>query len=361
LPELKFVAEALNPSWKPPYGLLPGNGPERCQDLWPAYQKIEARAPAALDTALMTSGLYAMRQDWTSNADYLAIVAGPHGSLVSSHKHADTLSFELYSKGRRILVDNGYGSTDEPGGGLDERLWREGSSAHNLATVDSASVVPVQAEYRYGATIVPIVDAWRTEPDFAYFSGVHEGYRHLAEPLCATRRKIFWLRGQYFILIDRFTADTPAPHEYALHFHINASSDLQSDGCLVTSGDGGNLLIVPVEGARGAAHIEPCPYPMPGYENPDHLSYTSTDTGGFVFVTVLVPFEGAAPIVETKLLPVEADERTVALREITALEITIDGRRDIYVDQHMEWNLPWRAAGCEGSGRLFHSRCAALT
>jgi len=44
---------------------------------------------------------------------------------------------------------------------------------------------------------------------------------------------------------------------------------------------------------------------------------------------------------------------------ITGLEIIIAGRRDVYVDTHMHWNLPWRCAEFSGVERLFHSRLRA--
>jgi hypothetical protein len=51
--------------------------------------------------------------------------------------------------------------------------------------------------------------------------------------------------------------------------------------------------------------------------------------------------------------------------EVTALQIELkaaDGsvRRDVYVEQHMEWNLPWRAGGYQGDARIFHSACPSL-
>ena len=63
-----------------------------------------------------------------------------------------------------------------------------------------------------------------------------------------------------------------------------------------------------------------------------------------------------APEVAVEVLPVQADEREVSPWEITALAVTINGRRDVYVDQHMQWNLPWQAGGYASEGRVFHSQ-----
>jgi hypothetical protein len=239
-------------------------------------------------------------------------------------------------------------------------MWRVGSAAHNVCTVDGQDHVPVVESFLMGAEIIPTVDDWRPERDFAYFSGVHEGYLRLPQKVTAWRRKLFYLRGQYWIMLDRFTAPGEAEHEYQLHFHVNAPSTLHPDGRLVTgaetrAGEGGNLLIIPVPGAAGEAAIEPHPWPVADYENPDHLTYTHRATGNWLFATLLIPWEGAPPEVAVEFLPVLADEREVGAWEITALAITIAGRRDVYVDQHMHWNLPWQAGGYAGEGRVFHS------
>ncbi len=359
LPVTKFVAEALDPRWRAPYGgMLPDDG----EDLLPAYRRVAVQPPPACDTCLPRTGYYVMRRDWTPAADYVALNAGTVGSRITSHKHADVFNFELYSRGRRILVDNGYGTVAEERKDDRVRMWRVGSSAHNVATVDGADQVPVVREFLFGATVVPTVDAWRSEAAFAYFSGAHEGYIRPPIGVSAVRRKLFYLRGKYWILLDRFTAAAGDEHTYQLHFHLNTPVVLGQEGRVTTQGAGGNLLMVPVPGASGAATLEANPYPIEGYENPQHLCYTRQTRGNDLFVTLLVPFENeSVPEVEVSLLDVEADARTLSPWEATALSITIDGHRDVYFDQHMHWNLPWKAGGIAGQGRLFHSAAAGAS
>jgi hypothetical protein len=354
LPEAKFVADALQPDWQPLYGgILPDEG----EDLLAAYRRVNSRPPAMPDTCLPQSGFYVMRSDWTPRADYLGLLAGTLGPRVTSHKHADLLSFELYAKGRRLLVDNWYGPVSEERDNPDVRMWRVKTEAHNTCTVDGEDQVPIVGEFNLGSTVVPTVDDWRSASAYAYFSGVHEGYLRLPQPVSAVRRKLFYLRDQYWIMIDRFTAVSPDhTHRYQLHFHLNAPSTVADDGRVVTRGDGGNLLIMPVPGAAGAPELRPNPWPTKDYENPDWLTYTRETAGSWSFVTLLVPFTGAEPAVSVRQLEVAADGRMLTPFEATALAITIDGRKDIYVDQHLQWNLAWAAGGCQGEGRVFHSR-----
>jgi hypothetical protein len=108
----------------------------------------------------------------------------------------------------------------------------------------------------------------------------------------------------------------------------------------------------------GQVTLEPNPYPIAGYENPDHLCYTRWTKGHDLFVTLLVPFsDNEIPAVEFSLAEVACDERQLSPWEGTGLHITINGRDDFYFDQHMKWNLPWHSGDYSGDRRLFHSCC----
>lgn len=353
MPEAKFVAESLEPDWLPICrDLLAGPG----RNLMPDYRRLMSIPPAAptADTELPTSGYHIMRQDWTAAADWVCIEAGPLGAIVHSHDHTHFFNIELYSRGRAILIDNCSG----PYGESPERMWRVKSASHNVATVDGQDHVPVDTEWRWNGVSVPFVDAWKKDHRFVYFSGAHEGYRYLAEPVASARRKLFYLRGNYWILIDRFVPETAAAHTYTQHFHIAPACSLKESGRLVTTGKGGNLLIVPAPDLTGSPELEPCPHPIKGYDNPRHLSYTRSGSGHQLMAAAIIPFQGnRVPEVAVNRLDVTCDDRIVAPWEVTGLEIIIDGQRDVYVDQHMQWNLPWHAGGAAGDTRLYHSRC----
>jgi len=352
----KFVAAKISPDWTPLYGgILPDHG----QDVLAAYQALPEVHPETVDTALPQSGLYVMRQNWTAHADCMALVAGATGPRVTSHKHADLLSFELYSRGRRILVDNGYGLPGEERDDDRGRMWRVGTSAHNTVTVDGKDNVEILQEFSYNQTVVPLVDKWVSDRSYAYFSGVHEGYTNRGIGVAAVRRKVFYLRDRYWILIDRLTSSGAAEHTYQLHFHLNVPGEPDAGGRVITSGQGGNLLIAPVPGFSGEATIEDNPYPIENYENPRHLTYTRKAVGHDLFVTVMIPFSDAeVPEVSTRVMEVECDDRKLSPWEGTGLEIEVNGEKDFYFDQHMTWTLPWSCGPYSGNQRLFHSQLA---
>ncbi|MCG3148222.1 MAG: hypothetical protein PCFJNLEI_01665 [Verrucomicrobiae bacterium] len=355
-PEMKWLAEHLAPRRPRPFGKLlieTLQFPSVGEDLAPRYRRIKARAPATLDTALPASGIFVMRQNWTRQADYAALDASARGNIVSSHGHGAIFDLMLVCRGRAITVGNGKG----PDVGMDEprRHWRVKSESHTVATMDGEDHLPWRRAYRFANHVSPTIEVWRSEPGFAYFSGAHEAYERLGDRGAVCRRKLFYRRGRYWILMDRFgVANVTQTHTYRQHFQLGVPARVLANGQVTTTGRGGNLLFVPVAGVPSLA---PCPWPLEGYFNPRQLVFTQPNvTGHGLFVTVLVPFRDTArPNVQARLLPVMADDRELSPWEATGLEIVINGRREVYVDFHVTWYLPWKCGGHTGQHRLFHS------
>ncbi len=357
LSRAKGAVEVLEP------GVPPGFLPDHGEDLAAAYGVLLAEEPE-LDTALRASGLYAMRSSWGPDGEWMAINAMPIGPTVSSHKHADLLNLELCVRGRRVLVDNWYGDVTADDGSYQsipeirndpmKRRWRVGSSAHNVTTVDGEDIVPVVQIYRYGWNEAPLVDEWQSAATHCWFSGVHEAYRRLPAPVVAVRRKVFYLRGEYWVVIDRFTNGSEADHLYTQHWHL--LSAVLAGGGVRSSGAGGNVLLAPVAGLTGEVAVEPCPHPISSYQNPDHMTISATG-GDLVMAMVLVPFsDDAVPAARASVVPVFADGEQLSPWEMTGIEIRLADRTDRLVVQHLHMNHPWACGDVQGSGRVWHSR-----
>lgn len=347
--EAKFVAEKLQPDWEPE---IPGILLVFGKNVYSDYQKLKPKLPenGKTDTELPYSGYYFMRDDWTSSSNALCIEAGSLGNIVNSHNHNNVHHIELHSYGTPILIDNGPG----PYGGGFPRLWRVSSASHNVVTVDGIEPVPLQNEWRWQHTIIPTIDSWISREKFAYFSSSHEGYSRLQNPVVSCKRIIFYLRGEYWILIDRFTASTE--HTYEQHFQIKDNYITREDGTLITQNNNGNLLIKPVRGLSGRLHTEKCPAPIDEHDNPDHITYTKKSSGNIILVTLLVPFKNKnIPEAWVKSIDVHCDGRILDPWEATGLEIRVNNKRHIFFNQHMQWNLPWETGGYCGDTRLFHS------
>lgn len=330
------------------------------EDMREAYRRVAPTAPRDLDQAMPRAGLYFIRSSWNRDADYMAIEATPKGFIDSSHGHTTLLNFVLYAKGTPVLVDSSGGwETDAP---HNKEFWTSGSFSHNVVTIDGEHHLPIRGSFRWNQVVVPLVDDWVSRDDCVFFSGVHEAYERLPKRVSSSRRKVFHLRGKYWVLIDRFIPiGTTDDHTYTQHYQLGLKARLESSGRVTTLGDAGNLLMVPVGASHGHAKLEACPHPIDGYPNPDHLTYTSRIIGPATFAHVFVPFTGKnAPNVLVEELLLACDDRLLGPDEATALAISIDGKRDVFVCLHTKWNLAWRAGGCAGDTRLFHSAIGSV-
>ena len=356
--EAKFIAETMDAGRPSDFGdmwIETLHYPTVGEDLRATYEATSPSEPTDRDFAFPASQYYVMRHDWSRDSDYLAIEASAKGNLVTSHGHGCFFDIKLYSRGRHILVGNGKGPC---GTTQIEETWRKESMSHSVAVVDGQNHLPLRSPYRYTGVVMPTVDGWLSKRgEYAYFSGAHEAYERLEEKVPCSRRKIFSVHGRYWILIDRFTAASPEhTHEYQQRFQVGVPSRIDRDQRVITQGEGGNLLFMPVAETCGIAASEPIPYPYLDHPEPDQVTFTKTADGSTIMIMLLVPFvDDQLPEAKASLIDVSIDGETVSPWEVTGLEIEIDGERDVFVAQHMQWSLSWQAAEHAGSDRLFHS------
>lgn len=348
--EAKYVAQCLDPDWQPP---LPEFWPEFGRNLLPRYEAIMVRSPESdtADTVLPDSGYYILRSGWTRRDDAITIDAGAFGTVVSSHTHTHVFPLEFFVRGEPLLADNCNGSY----GASPERLWRVGSAGHNVAMVDGQDHIPMKSEWRWEHPVIPEVNDWLSRPAYSFFQGAHEGYARLPEPVTAARRSVFWLRGDYAILIDRFTAPGEVEHTYDQHFHLLGGVRQEGEDRIIAKRSEAGLMLLALRSDAAPFALEACPYPLEGCDNPDHACRSRKAAGNFVMVTLLAPFVGNAPDVSVRQLAVFADGRELSSFEATGLEIEYAGRCDTYVQFHTDWVMPWKAGDCTGVQRLFHS------
>lgn len=129
-----------------------------------------------------------------------------------THKHADDLSFVLYSKGKDIFTDCGYY-------GYGKSAYREyltSALAHNTVTVDDLSYVPDLNDVRCNAVI--------------YNADLHEEY-DIAEAVNKLYtetiiRRSFVSADDMTFISDRITSDTG--HTYSQLFHLNEGIEIIS-------------------------------------------------------------------------------------------------------------------------------------
>jgi uncharacterized heparinase superfamily protein len=164
---------------------------------------VAAPAPAAGVDAMRDSG-YVRVERGALTAFIDAAPIGP--DYLPGHAHADTLSFELDVRGRRLVVNGG---TSVYGTG--ERRRRErGTAAHSTVAVAGLDSSEVWGGFRVGrrARVSPIaVDGWSV-------SASHDGYRFL--PGAPRHARRFTFAPDSLLVEDRVEPAHPAVARFIL-------------------------------------------------------------------------------------------------------------------------------------------------
>ena len=177
------------------------------------FDELEAQEPLQTSRAFTEGGYYVMRDGWTTDANYLLIDCGPHGTLNCGHAHADALSFELAARGRTLLVDPG---TYTYTGSSEERNRFRSSLAHNTLVVDGESSSVPEGPFSWKHIARARARRFISAGQFDFFEGEHDGYRRLQQPATHTRSLLF-IRNRYWVMRDLLESE--GPHTCELRFH----------------------------------------------------------------------------------------------------------------------------------------------
>jgi uncharacterized heparinase superfamily protein len=177
---------------------------------------LEASAPAGAFEHLRASGyVRAQRGPFLLLCDVGAI--GP--DYLPGHAHADSLTFELSLRGRRLVVDSGC-STYASG---PERSRQRGTAAHNTVSIDARDSSEVWSSFRVARRARVRDVSARDEVERAVIEGAHDGYAQRSGPL---HRRRFELDARGLSLHD--TLEGPfAQAEARLHLHPDVTASSQ--------------------------------------------------------------------------------------------------------------------------------------
>ena len=186
--------------------------------------------------ALAETGCYGAR---TAAGDYVVCDAGPLGpDWQPGHGHADLFSFELASRGARVVVDSGV-STYEQGAARD---WCRSTRAHNTVEVGGCDSAEMWAAFRVGRRCRPREVRWTADADGFELSGRHDGYRHLpGRPV--HERTFRWRSGSGLDIVDRVVASRPVRSVARLHFHPDCRLGDPRDGACSVRFPGGRARL----------------------------------------------------------------------------------------------------------------------
>ncbi|MFD1298911.1 heparinase II/III family protein [Lysobacter gummosus] len=134
---------------------------------------IEAPEPSDEAMQLLPDSGYARLQ--CGDAVVIADVGDIGPDYLPGHAHADTLSFELSLRGRRVLVNAGTSRYDIGA----ERLWQRGTSAHNTIEIDGQNSSEVWSSFRVARRARASAVEHGHFGEGAWLAASHDGYRRL--------------------------------------------------------------------------------------------------------------------------------------------------------------------------------------
>lgn len=277
------------------------------------------------------------RSGWDADAHWSAFDVGPWGS---AHQHNDRLHLSVSAFGRDLLVDTG--------------RWRyvagdpyipyfRGSYGHNVVLVDGHGQGP-QAEafpeaIADGHAVTEAFDvafgSFGDRPGET-FSRANDG----ADPLAGEathERAVMYVRGGYWLVVDRVATDRPREITALWHFHPDNA--VAADGPLVrTDNARGNLTVLPlgapdwrVEVVEGREATEAAPAQGWWSRQYNHIApapaavYTADVEGTALFAWLLVPAEApGAPIPSVVFQPDAASDVRVSVGRTDGTTDVID-------------------------------------
>ncbi len=187
-------------------------------------------APGDGVTHLAESGYIRVQQ-----GDFVAFLdvgrVGP--DYLPGHAHADTLSFELSRRGRRVIVNSGT-SLYEAG---PERLAERSTAAHNTVVVDEENSSEVWKSFRVARRAEPADLSIEQEGDELSVTCGHDGYRRL--PGDVTHDRTWRFRPDGVMIEDRLEGRFSSAASY---FHLHPDAGLSAGKGRIDCPGGGQLV-----------------------------------------------------------------------------------------------------------------------
>ncbi len=214
------------------------------------YENLTTEPPQETAKSFDQGGYFVVRSGWSTKSTYVMLDCGPHGAMNCGHAHADALSFEYSAGGTAWIIDPGtYTYTGDAG----QRNYFRSSQAHNTVTVDDLSqslpLGPFSWEAIGSSQAGALIDTGR----WVHFTGQHDGYRRLADPVTHVRALAFRktdsseLAGSSYVVIhDRLMAKKEHRYASRLHFSPTCQVAPERSHLVVSTETGQELLVVTV-------------------------------------------------------------------------------------------------------------------
>lgn len=226
--------------------------------VWLATDGAEGTAPAYRSVAMPYSGFYVLRSGYKRDAEYLFFKSSPRPA--GGHMHEDNLAFILGAGGRLLLVDSGNFSYTNSSP-LDRAMnaYSDHTVSHSTVLVDGQGQSRRVALQRAQANPCDVPDVSARGAlklghrslagrRFEYVEGMYDdGYGPDNGLRVRHRRRLLWVRGRGWLVIDLLEPADDREHAYTQAWMLGpdfAGRCVLSDGELSTAAEGTNLRLL---------------------------------------------------------------------------------------------------------------------
>jgi len=194
-----------------------------------ALKALAKPQASAASKAFTSGGIYLINDD-TPYPQQMMIDAGPQGAGRSGHGHADALSIRFALNRRRLLIDPGTYCYISGGRERGERDQFRGTAAHNTLRIDGVDQAVADGLFAWKSIPNVKAERWVNGQTFDLFSGSHDGYCRLPEPVIH-RRSIFHVKGGSWFVRD--LAEGEGIHLLESFWHFAPEVRVKDEGGIV--------------------------------------------------------------------------------------------------------------------------------
>lgn len=189
---------------------------DRDDFLYVATKGNEGVQPAARNVDFRNGGYFIQRSGWENMDErFLIFDCGPIGD--GGHGHYDLLNIELAASGQPLIVDGGRYTYAEDAD-FNWRHYFKGTAAHNTVIVDGKD----QTSYRRGKPKGEIARGEFIERISLPKLDVLCGRAFSPNYDAIHTRRIFFISGKYWLIVDSLKAEIP--HHYDLRYHLSPAA-----------------------------------------------------------------------------------------------------------------------------------------
>lgn len=251
------------------------------------------------------------RSDYDSLAHWSFFDIGPWGS---GHQHNDKLHISVAAYGHDFLVDAGrFAYTGEVAQKF--RPYARSTAGHNVILIDGQGqdAGPTHAQSPLESTHYKIGD------DFDYASGSFDSFIN-TEGEAEHQRAVLYVRGEFWVVVDRISTDQPRQIETLWHWHPDVKVENQQNKVMGQISSG-SLTVMPIgdqsytiEMVQGQEEPE-----LQGWYSPEYNLYESNVASIYrtelpknsTMAWLLLPSQGSEPNVNATII--SEDEQQIVL------------------------------------------------